>query len=75
MAILLRQGDIADEKRSPPSSAVSAKKATYQAVQEFERNLKQCENIDFEYVFLSDYHLEFCHGCSSASIREKSIVP
>jgi multimeric flavodoxin WrbA len=39
------------------------RKATYHAVQEFERNLKQYGEIDFEYVFLSDYHLEFCRGC------------
>ena len=39
------------------------RKHTYQAVQEFEKNLKQYGEIDFEYVFLSDYHLEFCRGC------------
>ncbi len=39
------------------------KKTTYQAVQEFEKNLMQYGEIDFEYVFLSDYHLEFCRGC------------
>jgi multimeric flavodoxin WrbA len=40
-----------------------SKKATNQAVQEFEKNLKKYAEIDFEYVFLSDYHLEFCRGC------------
>ncbi len=39
------------------------KRNTHRAVQEFERNLKQYGEIDFEYVFLSDYHLEFCRGC------------
>lgn len=40
------------------------KKATYQAAQEFEKNLKQLDGeIDFEYVFLHDYRLEFCRGC------------
>ena len=39
------------------------KKATYRAVQEFEKNLKQYGDIDFEYVFLSEYNLEFCRGC------------
>ena len=39
------------------------KKATYQAVQEFEKNLKQLDEMEFEYVFLNDYHLEFCRGC------------
>ncbi len=39
------------------------RKHTYQAVQEFEKNLKQYVEIRFEYVFLNDYHLEFCRGC------------
>ncbi len=39
------------------------KQATYQAVQEFEKNLKSYGEIDFEYVFLKDYHLEYCSGC------------
>jgi multimeric flavodoxin WrbA len=36
---------------------------TYRAVQEFEKNLKQYGEIDFEYLFLSDHKLEFCRGC------------
>lgn len=39
------------------------KQRTYRAVQEFERNLKAYADIDFEYVFLKDYQLEFCRGC------------
>ncbi|HYE84102.1 MAG TPA: NAD(P)H-dependent oxidoreductase [Clostridia bacterium] len=39
------------------------KQATYQAVQEFEKNLKSYGEIDFEYIFLKDYHLEYCSGC------------
>lgn len=39
------------------------KQATYQAVQEFEKNLKSYGEIEFEYVFLKDYHLEYCSGC------------
>ncbi len=39
------------------------KQATYQAVQEFIINLKSHMEIDFEYVFLSDYNLENCKGC------------
>jgi Multimeric flavodoxin WrbA len=39
------------------------KKATYEAVQEFEKNLESYADFDFEYVFLSDYHLENCKGC------------
>ncbi|AGF55801.1 multimeric flavodoxin WrbA [Clostridium saccharoperbutylacetonicum] len=41
----------------------SQKQATYQAVQEFEKNLKSYTDIDFEYVFLKDYHLKYCNGC------------
>lgn len=39
------------------------KQATYQAVQEFEKNLRSYGEIDFDYVFLKDYHLEYCSGC------------
>ncbi|HYE11555.1 MAG TPA: NAD(P)H-dependent oxidoreductase [Patescibacteria group bacterium] len=39
------------------------KRAAYRAVQEFEENLKLYGEIDFEYVFLKDYHLEYCNGC------------
>jgi len=39
------------------------KQATYQAIQEFEKNLKSYAEIDFEYVFLKDYQLEYCKGC------------
>lgn len=39
------------------------KHATYQAVQELEKNLKSYGSIDFEYVMLKDYNLEHCSGC------------
>lgn len=39
------------------------KQATYQAAQEFIINLKSHTDIDFEYVFLSDYNLGNCKGC------------
>jgi multimeric flavodoxin WrbA len=52
-----------------------SKKATYKAVQEFEKNLKQYGDIDFEYVFLSDYHLEFCHGCKLCLIKGEEFCP
>jgi len=50
------------------------KKATYHAVQEFEKNLKQYGEIDFEYVFLSDITLSFAGAASCALIRERNIV-
>lgn len=48
------------------------KKSTYHAVQEFTENLKQYGDIDFEYVFLSDYHLEFCQGCKLCFVKGKT---
>ena len=47
----------------------SAKRNTYLAVQEFEKNLKRHGDIDFEYVFLSNYHLEFCRSCLQCFLK------
>ena len=52
-----------------------SKKATYRAVQQFEKNLKQYGEIDIEYVFLSDYHLEFCRGCKLCFIKGEEYCP
>jgi multimeric flavodoxin WrbA len=52
-----------------------SKKATYLAVQEFEKNLKKFGEIDFEYVLLSDYHLEFCQGCKQCFIKGEEFCP
>lgn len=41
----------------------ASRKATYHAVQEFEKYIKSYGEIDFEYVFLHEYNLEFCQGC------------
>ena len=51
------------------------KRATYLAVQEFEKNLRQYEEIDFEYVFLGDYHLEFCKGCMNCLLKGEELCP
>jgi multimeric flavodoxin WrbA len=51
------------------------KKGTYRAVQEFEKNLKQYGEIDFEYVFLSDYNLEFCRGCKVCFDKGEEFCP
>ncbi len=51
------------------------KSHTYHAVQEFENNLKQYSEIDFEYVFLSDYHLEFCRGCMQCFDKGEEYCP
>jgi multimeric flavodoxin WrbA len=52
-----------------------SKKATYTAVKEFEKNLKRCGEVDFEYVFLSDYHLEFCRGCKLCFNKGEEYCP
>ena len=39
------------------------KKATYTAVREFEENLKKLQEVNFEYVYLSEYNLQPCKGC------------
>ena len=51
------------------------KKATYYAVREFEKNLKQREEIDFEYVFLSNYNLNFCQGCCQCFDKGEAFCP
>jgi multimeric flavodoxin WrbA len=51
------------------------KKTTYQAVQELEKNLKQYADIDFEYVFLKDYRLEFCQGCKLCFDKGEKFCP
>lgn len=51
------------------------KKATYLAVQEFEKCLREYEDIDFEYVFLSDYDLKFCLGCCQCFDKGEGFCP
>jgi len=51
------------------------RKHTYEAVQEFEKNLKQYGEIDFEYVFLSDYQLEYCRGCKVCFDKGEEYCP
>lgn len=51
------------------------KGATYQAVQEFELNLKSYADIDFEYVFLKDCHLEYCKGCRLCFDKGEEFCP
>ena len=51
------------------------KKATNQAVQEFEKDLKKYGEIDFEYVFLHDHNLEFCRGCLTCLSYGEELCP
>jgi multimeric flavodoxin WrbA len=52
-----------------------SRKATYLAVQEFERDLKQLGDIDFEYVFLHEHRLEFCRGCKQCFLKGEEFCP
>jgi len=52
-----------------------SKQATYKAVLEFERSLKQHGDINFAYVFLRDYHLEFCHSCLQCFNKGEEYCP
>ncbi|MBN1856551.1 MAG: flavodoxin family protein [Dehalococcoidia bacterium] len=51
------------------------RRGTYRAVQEFEKGLLQHGEVDFEYVFLSDYHLEFCRGCKMCFDKGEQYCP
>jgi len=51
------------------------KKTTYQAIYEFEKNLKQYDEFEFEYVFLNEYHLEFCQGCKLCFDKGEQFCP
>lgn len=51
------------------------KKATYYAVQQFENNLKRYGEIDFAYVYLSDYNLNFCLGCCQCFDKGEAFCP
>lgn len=51
------------------------KQATYEAVREFERNLKLYMEIKFEYVFLKDYRLDYCRGCKLCFDKGEELCP
>jgi multimeric flavodoxin WrbA len=51
------------------------KQATYQAVEEFVTNLKSYAEIDCEYVFFNDYHLENCIGCKLCFNKGEEYCP
>ncbi|MGE5582983.1 MAG: flavodoxin family protein [Bacillota bacterium] len=48
---------------------------TYQVVQEFEKDLKQYGDIDFEYVFLKDVDLQNCKGCFNCLSKGEEYCP
>lgn len=64
-----------DMKKVTAFIGSAQKKATYQAVLAFENNLKQREDIDFEYVFLSDYRIEFCKSCKQCFDKGEQYCP
>lgn len=51
------------------------KKGTYGGIQTFEKILKELKKIEFEYVFLKKYHLEFCSGCKNCFDKGEDLCP
>lgn len=51
------------------------KHATYEAVREFGNNLQSYGDIEFEYIFLKDYRLEFCRGCKLCFDKGEEYCP
>lgn len=62
-------------KRVTAFIGTASRKATYQAVREFEKDLKQYGDIEFEYVFLDEYNLEFCKGCKVCFDKGEEFCP
>ena len=62
-------------KRVTAIIGTQTRRHTYEAVQEFEKNLKELGDIEFEYVFLSDYNLEFCRGCKLCFDKGEDYCP
>lgn len=51
------------------------KHATYQAVCEFGKLLTAHGDVEFEYVFLKDYRLEYCRGCKVCFNKGEQYCP
>ncbi len=51
------------------------KKATYQAAMEFGKCLNTYGGIEVEYVFLSDYKIEFCRSCKLCFDKGEECCP
>lgn len=47
----------------------------YKLVQIFEKELKAKENVEFEYIFLRDKHLEPCKGCLVCLAKGEELCP
>jgi len=52
-----------------------SRRNTYYAVRQFEKSLKRQGEINFEYVFLSDYHLDLCLGCRLCFDKGEEFCP
>jgi len=62
-------------KRVTAIIGTQTKRHTHEAVQEFEKRLKALGDVEFEYVFLSDYNLEFCRGCKLCFDKGEEFCP
>lgn len=67
--------DINKKKKVTVFIGTDAKQATYKVVLEFKKYLKELGDIDFEYVFLKDYHLEYCHSCLNCFMKGEEFCP
>ena len=62
-------------KRVTAFIGTQTKRHTYEAVQEFEKRLRELGDVEFEYVFLSDYTIDFCRGCKLCFDRGEEFCP
>lgn len=51
------------------------KKGTYEGVQMFSEMMKMQSEVEIEYIFLSNYNLEFCNGCKVCFNKGEEFCP
>jgi multimeric flavodoxin WrbA len=55
--------------------ASGARRNTYRAVVQFQKNLQLWGDVDFEIVMLSEYNLKFCRGCRLCFDKGEEFCP
>jgi multimeric flavodoxin WrbA len=48
---------------------------SYQVTRQFEEKLRSCGEMEFEYLFLKDIHLETCRGCYTCLSKGENLCP
>ena len=51
------------------------KKNTYNIIKQFEKIIKNYQDLEFEYLFLKDYDIGFCRGCNLCVIKGEEKCP